>query len=105
MIFALIQRQAMLWAVSRVVNGTLLVFQGLATSKETAVAPLVPQLLHWQPVAILLACVLGVVEHYRLREGALLGNLGISTAQFATIVLLSSVTFETAFALAMRVVI
>lgn len=105
MIFALIQRQAMLWAVSRVVNGTLLVFQGLATSKETAVAPLVPQLLHWQPGAILLACVLGVVEHYRLREGVLLGNLGISTAQFATIVLLSSVTFETAFALAMRVVI
>jgi uncharacterized membrane protein YdcZ (DUF606 family) len=105
MIYALIERQAMLWAVSRVVNGILLVVQGsdTTTAKQSAIAPLVPQLLHWQPGTILLACILGVVEHFRLRERVLLGNLGISTAQFLTIVLLSSVAFETAFTLAMRV--
>jgi hypothetical protein len=95
-----------LWAVSRVVNGILLVVMHgsePATSTGRVVQPLAPLLIHWQPGAILLACILGVVEHYRLRERVLLGNLGISTAQFLTIVLLSSVAFETAFTLAMRV--
>ena len=108
MVFALFKRQAVLWAVSRIVNGTVLgVMHALEldTSKGRAIPPLVPQLLHWQPGAILLACILGVVEHHRLREGVLLGNLGISTAQFGMIVMLSSISFETTFALAMRVVI
>jgi hypothetical protein len=107
MVFALIQRQAMLWAVSRIVNGILLgLMRGseLSASTGKVVAPLVLQLLHWQPSAILLACVLGVIEHYRLREGVLLGNLGISTAQFVMTVLVSSVAFETTFVLAMHVV-
>jgi hypothetical protein len=104
MLLALVQRQAVLWAASRVVSGVVTAIAVAADSgtvRGGLVAPLVPRLAHVQLGAIVLACALGLVERRRNREDILLGNLGISDARFGATIVISSVAFESMFALAL----